>query len=188
MRCRPLPVRTPPAAGEAPLSRPPPATPARPAPAPRRARDRCGTRACPPRPAARRARCASSARPVVADAGAPHRAAARAGSSGSLPLANSSISLRDAHAAPVVAAHGAEVGVDVEVFVVVARGPVSGSKVSSKCFSQLSAARALVSSSSRSRAPGMPQRDVGGVGGDLVGDAALLRRRPSWAGRGAPSA
>ena len=33
---------------------------------------------------------------------------------------------------------------------------MSGSQESSKCFSQLSAARALVSSSSRSRVPGMP--------------------------------
>ena len=51
---------------------------------------------------------------------------------------------------------------------------MSGSKLSSKCFSQLRAARALVSSSSRSRRAGNAQGHVGRVGGDLVGDAALL--------------
>ncbi len=51
---------------------------------------------------------------------------------------------------------------------------MSGSKASSKCFSQFEAARALVELVVPVAGAGDAQRDVGGVGRDLVGDAALL--------------
>ncbi len=51
---------------------------------------------------------------------------------------------------------------------------MSESKASSKCFSQLRAARALVSSSSQIARAGDAERHVGRVRRDLVRDAALL--------------
>src|SRR6185503_19915175 len=79
--------------------------------------------------------------------------------------------LGDADGAPVVAAHGAETGVDVQIFIVERPRelgvepevemalPVEGGA----SFGQLVVAVARAGDS---------ERDVGGVGGDAVGDAA----------------
>jgi len=64
---------------------------------------------------------------------------------------------RDAHAAPVVPTHRAEVRVDLEVFVVQRPAAVSPSKASSNCLGQLRAARARERSSSQCRTPARPR-------------------------------
>src|SRR5439155_20216866 len=109
---------------------------------------------------------------LVADAGAPHRAP-RGLERGFLPARELLDLLRDAHAAPVVAAHGAEVGVDLEVLVVErARGlAVEGELELARPVERRAGAREVVVP-----APGRrdPAGDVTRVGGDLVGDAAGL--------------
>ena len=81
--------------------------------------------------------------------------------------------LGDADGAPVVAAHGAEVGVDIEVLVVVGAGGVlvEGELevlVPVECGAGLGELVVPVAGA------GDAEGDVGGVGGDLVGDAAFL--------------
>src|SRR5690606_3192626 len=81
--------------------------------------------------------------------------------------------LADPHAAPVVPAHGAEVGVDVEVFVVVGTGGVfvvGEFEVLLPVEGRTSLGQFVVPVAGAGDAEG----DVGGVGGDLVGDAAFL--------------
>src|SRR4029077_5703098 len=81
--------------------------------------------------------------------------------------------LRDAHAAPVVAAHGAEVGVDLEVLVV--EGPrrlaVEGELELPRPVEGGAGVGEVVVPGAR---PGDPTGNVAGVRGDLVGDAAGL--------------
>src|SRR5439155_9596049 len=109
---------------------------------------------------------------LVADAGAPHRAP-RGLERGFLPARELLDLLRDAHAAPVVAAHGAEVGVDLEVLVVErARGlAVEGELELSRPVERRAGAREVVVPGART---GNPSGNIARVRSDLVGDAAGL--------------
>src|SRR5690606_16208527 len=107
------------------------------------------------------------------DGGAGFAAGADAGEAVGLAGGEVLDLLGDADGAPVVAAHGAEVGVDVEVVVVVGAGgvfvegelevllPVEGGAGLGELVVPVAGA-------------GDAEGDVGGVGGDLVGDAAFL--------------
>jgi hypothetical protein len=89
----------------------------------------------------------------------------------------------DLHRAVLGAAHAAEVGALEGVLrqrLVVVGAGVSGSSDRRNCSFQSKANRALLSASSRSARRG-GAGDVGGVGGDLVGDHALLDVFRCWA-------
>src|SRR5262249_45856574 len=81
--------------------------------------------------------------------------------------------LRDAHAAPVVTAHGAEIGVDLEVLVVkgTRRLAVEGELELPWPVEGGAGARQIVVPGA---CAGDSAGDVARVGGDLVGDAARL--------------
>jgi hypothetical protein len=84
-----------------------------------------------------------------------------------------------------VPAHGAEVGVDVEVLVVVGAGGV-GVEGELEVLLPVEGGAGLGELVVPVARAGDAERDVGGVGGDLVGDAALLDVARAWGGRGVP--
>ncbi len=138
----------------------------------RRVHGCCGRRACPRPPAARRALREQRAA-LGADAGARACARRSGWKAGSLPLANATISfeMRMLHQSWP---HMAQKSVSTSRSSSCSARAVSPSKASSNCCGQLSAARARDRSSSHCRAPRDAARDVAGVRGDLVGDAAGL--------------